>query len=144
MSLDDRPDSVQDEAKTIHVGHNCVACVAAVLHNELTPTNLFATANMVARRYNIAPKFNLDPDRAVQIIKDFAKIKTSDGNPEPWQTSSPDGHYAVFCFGRRHVFYGYREKGGYYLWDPQLEHDWTLPELAEQVYPPYQCFHFKR
>jgi hypothetical protein len=140
MSLHERPESVL-ERTTRHLGHNCVACVAAVLYNALGPRG-FATANRVAAQYQIAPASYLPPARAVRIFQEFTGVTPSAGNPLPWERDAPDGHYAVFCLGRWHVIYGYRETPGYYLYDPQLERDQHWPVLVAQGFGPFEGYHF--
>jgi len=140
MTIDDRPDSVLEET-TRHLGYNCVACVTAVLFNELGPSGI-ATANMVAARFNIAPRYNLDVSRALWIIHDFAKLTPRPGKRNPWDPDAPDGYYAVFCLGRPHVIFGFRAAPRYYLYDPQVERDRDLATLIQEGFGPFECFHF--
>jgi hypothetical protein len=136
-----RPDSVSDE-DTHYAGYNCVACVAAVLYNETRPRGA-ATANSVAMRYDIRPNRNLDVNRAISIITDFTGLVPTPGRSHPWDPAAPDGHYAVFCLGRRHVIYGHRGPGNrFYLYDPQLEQDQDWGTLQTAGYAPFQSVHF--
>jgi hypothetical protein len=140
----DRPDSVLEE-DTLHVGHNCVACVGAVLFNEIrTDSPAFMTANLVARRYNIAVKSELKVERAVEIFTGLTGRTTTPGKANPWDINAPAGHYAVFCMGPRHVIYGRRGPDGcVFLYDPQLEQERTHADLIAQGYSPFQCYHFE-
>jgi len=136
-----RPDSVSDE-DTRYVGYNCVACVAAVLYNE-THAHGGATANSVAARYDIRPNRDLDVTRATAIITDFTGLNPTPGRMHPWDTTAPDGHYAVFCLGRRHVIYGHRGPGQlFYLYDPQTEQDQASGPLQTAGFGPFQSVHF--
>jgi hypothetical protein len=144
MDLPDRPESVL-EGPTRFAGYNCVACVTAVLHNEVR-NGSFAIANLVAARYNIAPKDSLTVNRALEIIRDFTKLVPSHGRMDPWGENAKPGHYAVFCMARRHVIYAYRYSDGhspqYYLYDPQSEKDQDWVKLQAQGFGPFQSFHF--
>jgi hypothetical protein len=142
MSALDHPDSVLDDGATANVGHNCVACVTAVLYNE-THSNGFATANQVTHRYQTKPSVNLSPERALEIIRDFAALTPSNGKAHPWEESAPLGHYAVFCMGRRHVVYSFKASAReFYIWDPQTEHHFTFGKLQDSGYGPFRSYHF--
>lgn len=140
MSILERPDSVLEE-QNVYKGHNCVACVAAVLYNE-TRNSGFATANRVAMQWNIAPNTHLPPSRAMMIIHQFTGLTASPGRHKPWDNNSPEGHYAIFCLGRRHVIYGRRNYNGeYYLYDPQTEKDQNYSSLLQNGYAPFESYH---
>ena len=142
MSTLDRPDSVLEEGRTLHAGHNCVACVAAVLYNE-TNAKGFATANLVARRYQISPSVSLTPERALEIIRDFAKLTPTPGRAHPWESTAPQGHYAVFCMGRTHVIYGHKQSDtAFYLFDPQTERHLDLGQIQRDGFGPFRSYHF--
>jgi hypothetical protein len=146
MGLSDQPDDVlpEENEATKFVGYNCVACVAAVLHNEMKNTSSFATANLVASKYQIAPSENLLPSRAVAIFVEFAGVKVSPGNPKPWDAGMPDGHYAVFSTGaKRHVVYAYKEGPGHYVYDPQTRTKYAhVSHFTKAGFGPLECYHF--
>ena len=143
MSTFDRPDSVLDDGPTENVGHNCVACVAAVLYNE-TCSKGFATANSVVRRYQTKPNVSLSPERAGAIIRDFTGLTPSDGKANPWEKSAPPGHYAVFFLGPRpHVVYAHKASAEqFYIWDPQIEKHLILGEILNQGLGPFRSYRF--
>jgi hypothetical protein len=147
MCVQHIPESVLDEDEgTRHVGRNCVACVAAVLFNEIDGDG-FMTPNDVAAQYDIDPRRNLAINRAVEIFTELTGRDPTPGRAKPWDINAPAGHFAVFCRinqDNKHVIYGRRgEDGCYYLWDPQVQRRWTLTELAAGGYPPYAAYHFE-
>jgi hypothetical protein len=136
MNPDRRPDSVLDKEPIELPGYSSVACVAAVIHNELKARG-FLTANRVIAAFSISDNHALGLTSAAQLIEKVSGQRCAPQRSVPWDPGAAPGHYAVFSIGRPFVVYGRREQSRFYLYDPKTERDWTLNELQQAGYGPF-------
>jgi hypothetical protein len=139
-----RPRSVRERTPLELTGFNNVVFVAAVIHNELAPGR-FVTANEVMRLNNMATQHQLGMVSALSVIQRMTGLAPQAGNHLPWEPGAPMGHFAVFCLGRPHVFYGFRDvRRNVYVYDVQAECDLSVAELRQSGFGPFVGYVFAR